>query len=228
MDVYLDMTGTITDMESENFAMYQLAEEIKKRFAIPLSTAEVLRRIEEYRKPIMERRDKEYVPIRHLVLEAVKKIVPRPLCANDSYWILDEYSAVHSRYVKLAPEALEGLQVIRKVAKHMGLITDADRPFTDRLLKSLGISKFFNSITTAEDVGVGKPNPRIFAEALKNGSSKLKIYIGDSEKRDVKGAKGVGMIVIKIGKISQSADYTATNLLEAAKIIQNLPEEDNP
>ncbi len=228
MDVYLDMTGTITDMRSENFAMYKLAEEIKHRFAMSLSADEVLSKIEEYRKPIMEQRDKEYVPIRHLVLEAVERLVSRPLGADNSYWILNEYSAVHSRYVKLAPGALEGLQVIRKVAKHMGLITDADRPFTERLLNSLEIAKFFDSITTAEDVGVGKPNPKIFEEALKHGFSKLKIYIGDSERRDVKGAKRVGMIVIKIGKFSESADYIAPNLLEAAKIIQNLPGEDNP
>ncbi len=225
MDVFLDMTGTITDMESENYAIYKLAEEIKRYFSLELSAEEVLEKIEEYRKPYMDRRHESYVPIRFLILEAVKQIVPRRLCANDSYWVLDEYSRIHAKYVRLAKNALEGLQKIRNVAKHLGMITDADRPYTDKLLKSLGIEEFFDSVTTAEDVGVGKPNPKIFQEGIKNGKSEPKVYVGDNEMRDIEGAKRVGIIAIKIGHETKSADYVARDLLEAWEIIQTLAKE---
>ncbi len=222
MDVFLDMTGTLTDMESENYALYKLAEAIKRRFSLEMSAEEVLRRIEDYRRPYMMRRHEDYVPIRFLILEAVKELVPKRLCANDSYWVIDEYSLIHARYVKLAENALEGLKRIRDMTEHLGLITDADRPFTDKLLKALGIADFFDSVTTAEDVGVGKPNPRIFQEALKNSVSEPRVYVGDSEMRDVEGAKNAGMLVIKIGSPSKKADYVARDLLEASRIIQTL------
>jgi len=225
MDIFLDLTGTLTDMESEDYAMLKLAEKIKKRFSLDMDAEEILRRIEEYRKPYMDKRHISYTPIRFLVLEAVRRIVPKRLCANDSYWIIDEYSSIHAKYVKLAPNALEGLKILRKIARHMGLITDADRPFTDRLLSSLKIVDFFDSVTTAEDVGIGKPNPRIFQEAMKKGTSNIRIYIGDSEKRDISGAKNVGMIAIKIGGDSRLADYVAKDLMNAARFIQTLETE---
>ena len=223
MDVFLDMTGTITDMKSENLAILKLAEAVGKRFKIQLSAEEILERIEAFRKPFMDKRAEEYTPIRYLILDAVKNISPEPLCANDSYWVLDEYLNVHAKYVRLAPGAKEGLEKIREVAEHMGIITDGDRPYTERLLHSLGIDELFDSVTTAEDAGVGKPNPKIFQMALRNSKSEPKIYIGDSEKRDMKGAKSVGMIAIKIGEWTKYGDYVARDLKEAAEIIRTLP-----
>ncbi|NPA74739.1 MAG: HAD family hydrolase [Euryarchaeota archaeon] len=227
MDIFLDMTGTITDMDSENFAILKLAEKIQKRFRIPMSAEEVLQKIEEYRKPRMDKRDVEYVPIRFLILEAVKSIAPEPLCANDSYWVLDEYANVHAKYVKLAPKAKEGLKKLRGLAEHMGVITDGDRPYTEKLLQALGIASLFDSITTAEDAGVGKPNPKIFQMALQNSVSEPRLYIGDSEKRDMFGAKRAGMLAIKIGKSTVHGDYTADNLVEAARIIEETLLRDN-
>ncbi len=135
---------------------------------------------------------------------------------------MDTYANYHAKYVKLAPGALEALNEIRNMAEHMGLITDADTPYTNKVLEALGIKQFFDSITTAEDAGVGKPNPEIFKMALRYSKSNPKVYIGDSEFRDVKGAKSVGMLTIKIGDDTTEADYKAPNLLEAIKILKTL------
>ena len=221
MDVFLDMTGTITDMESENYAIYKLAESIKTKFSIEEPTQEVLRRIEDYRKPLMERRHILYVPVRRLIVEATKNIVDN-ISGDDEMWLEEEYVRVHSRYVKLQRGAMEGLEWIREVAEHMGMITDADTPYTITLLKSLNIERFFDSVITAEDVGVGKPNPRIFMEAIKRGNSNKRVYIGDSERRDIIGAKNVGMMTIKIGGESKNADFVAKNLMEASYILRKL------
>ncbi len=220
MDVFLDMTGTITDMESENYALYKLAESIKIRFSIELPTENILVRIEDYRKPYMEKRDVEYIPVRNLIVEGTRKIVGN-LSKEDEEWLSKQYVDIHAKYVKLQKNSVEGLRKIRNIAEHMGMITDADRPYTEGVLKALHISQFFDSVITAEDVGVGKPNPRIFEEAIRKTSGKIKIYIGDSEKRDMRGAKGVGMIAVKIGKNTKYGDFFAPDLFEAAKIIEN-------
>ena len=220
MDIFLDMTGTITDMESENYAIYKLAQRIKEKFGIDMSAEEVLRRIEEYRKPIMDKRHEIYIPIRNLVVEGVERILSRKVSDSERKWLMEEYVNVHATHVKLGRNSLEGLKKLRGMAKHLGMITDADLPYTKEVIKSLQISQFFDSVITAEEVGVGKPNPRIFEEAIKRGRGKIKIYIGDSERRDMWGAKQVRMIAIKIGKKTKYGDFSAHDLLEASEIIE--------
>lgn len=222
MDVFLDMTGTITSMESENYAFYKMCEAIKRRFEIDMSAEQLMEHILEFRKPYMDNREKIYHPIRNLIVRAVEKVAPKRLCSNDVFWIMDTYVNYHAKYVKPDKSAEEALKTIRKMAEHLGLITDADRPYTENVLKAMNMYEIFDSITTAEDAGVGKPNSKIFEMALKNSRSKPVIYVGDSEKRDVVGAKSVGMVTIKVGKASDLADYNVGNLLEAAKIIESL------
>ncbi len=219
MDVFFDFTGTLTTMESENKAFAIFVERIKNRLSINMDTPTLIRKIEEYRLPLMEQRDKHYTPIRYLILQAVEHITGKKLCAEDSFWIMDEYARVHSEYLELAPGAAGNLKKLKSEANHLGLITDADRPYTERALKSLGIIEIFDSITTAEDAGIGKPNPRIFELALKNAHSPVKIYVGDNEKRDIVGAKNVGMIAIKVGSESSVADYNAKDVTQAVEII---------
>jgi putative hydrolase of the HAD superfamily len=57
------------------------------------------------------------------------------------------------------------------------------------------IKNHFNSITTSEEIGVKKPNPRIFQAALKKANSEASrsIMIGDSFEADILGAESVGM-----------------------------------
>ncbi len=222
MDVFLDMTGTITDMESENRAFLEMCRAIGKRFKINMSAEEIMKNIIEFRKPYMDKRHEHYYPIRNLIVMAVEKIEGVKLRGGEVFWIMDTYANYHAKYVKLASGALEALKEIRNMAEHMGLITDADTPYTNKVLEALGIKQFFDSITTAEDAGVGKPNPEIFKMALRYSKSNPKVYIGDSEFRDVKGAKSVGMLTIKIGNDSTEADYKAPNLLEAVKILKTL------
>ncbi len=221
MDVFLDMTGTITDMESEDGAFLEMCKAIGRKFKISMDAKEIMKRIIDYRKPYMDERHKQYSPIRHLIVKAVENIENVKLRGGDVFWIMDVYSYYHAKYVKFSDGAEKALKELRKMSKHMGLITDADTPYTLKVLKSLGIKELFDSITTAEDVGVGKPNPKIFEAALKNSKSDIRIYIGDSEFRDIKGAKNVGMITIKIGDNNTEADYVANNLPEAVEIIKN-------
>ncbi len=222
MDVFLDLTGTITDMKSEDYAFLKMCEAIGKRFGIDMEPGEIMRYILEYRKPYMENRHVEYFPIRNLIVKAVEKIAPRRLCASDVFWIIDAYAEFHAKYVKLAHGSREALEKIRDISEHMGLITDADTPYTRKVLEGLDMAHYFDSVTTAEDAGVGKPNPKIFQMALKNSRGRVKVYIGDSERRDIEGAKNVGMIAIKIGEESRRADYVASDLKEASKILEDL------
>ena len=62
-------------------------------------------------------------------------------------------------------------------------------------LKNSGIEKYFNTITTSEEVGVKKPHPVIFETAMTKASvlPTHSIMIGDNVEADIEGARNSGM-----------------------------------
>ncbi|MGB1405177.1 MAG: HAD family hydrolase, partial [Flavobacteriaceae bacterium] len=62
-------------------------------------------------------------------------------------------------------------------------------------IKNSGLAPFFDSIFTAEGVGVKKPHPEIFKTALKqtHTNPEQALMIGDSLEADILGALNQGM-----------------------------------
>ena len=88
-------------------------------------------------------------------------------------------------------------QLIEELAPRfsLGIISNglADVQYTK--LESLGIRSAFECVVLSEDVGVSKPDPRIFHHALSllSLSPDEALYVGDSFDNDVVGALEVGM-----------------------------------
>lgn len=86
-------------------------------------------------------------------------------------------------------------------------------------LENSGIVKYFNTITTSEEVGAKKPHPAIFETALKKASvlPSQSIMIGDSMEADIEGARNAGMYTLffnyKNDKI-ESPGLTVNELLQ--------------
>lgn len=88
-------------------------------------------------------------------------------------------------------EALEYLFLKYK----LHIITNGFQEVQYLKLKNSGISGFFSTVTTSEEVGVKKPNPFIFSSALEKAGihAKHSIMIGDTFEADILGAEAVGM-----------------------------------
>lgn len=91
------------------------------------------------------------------------------------------------------------------------IITNGFKEVQHKKMESSGILKYFDTITTSEDVGVKKPDKKIFEAALKNASAKIKesIMIGDNFEADILGAQNFGMPAILYNYYKQefSPDY---------------------
>ena len=79
-------------------------------------------------------------------------------------------------------------------------------------LRKLQLSRFFSVILVSHAVGWRKPHPKIFRKALNTLKVKAEesVFVGDSPKEDIKGAKNAGMKTIFI----PSQFYTMENLNE--------------
>ena len=78
------------------------------------------------------------------------------------------------------------------------IITNGFNEVQYNKIENSGLSKYFNSIITSEEVGVKKPNELIFKYALEitKALSHESLMIGDNWEADIMGAKNAGLDVI--------------------------------
>lgn len=107
-------------------------------------------------------------------------------------------------YPTRAPDgARETLRSLRERGVKLGIVSNrGKRPgwMAQQYLEICGIASFFEpaAITYSDEVGVRKPDPRIFLLALQalGSSPERAAHVGDSLRRDVVPAKDVGMMAI--------------------------------
>ena len=109
----------------------------------------------------------------------------------------EEYIDFLSLNNQLFAHALEVLEYLReKYSLH--IITNGFEEVQHRKLASSRLEPYFEHVVTSENVGVKKPDPRIFQYALQKAeaSPSESIMIGDNYEADIQGALNVGMRAI--------------------------------
>lgn len=105
-----------------------------------------------------------------------------------------EHLPNHNHLLEGTLEILDYLQPLYK----LHIITNGFKEVQHKKMESSGILKYFETITTSEDVGVKKPHKRIFEVALESAGAKVEesIMIGDNFEADIMGARDFGMQAI--------------------------------
>lgn len=117
---------------------------------------------------------------------------------------------------------IQALRQLRRTHR-MGLISDiwSRSDYPRAILARYGLLDLFEVLVFSSDLGSVKPSPRIFQRALTALSlaPACGVYIGDSLRRDVAGARGVGLAAIWINRAeaavppaSAPPDHVVTDL----------------
>ncbi len=133
--------------------------------------------------------------------------------------IADLIASKWQEEIKIDPDAIPVLKKLKE-SKKLGLISNFDHPrHVRKYLSEYGLDVFFETIIISGDVGVKKPDPRIFEPALSaTGLIPAEVlYVGDTEE-DVEAANALGMIAVMI---KRRDNYTDTNYLDFESDIQN-------
>lgn len=94
--------------------------------------------------------------------------------------------------------------------------------------RKLGLEKYFRFIILSQNVGVEKPDPRIFTLAIHEVKCIPNefLYVGDSQGDDIVGAKRAGVHVAWVNRLNEvrrsdipRPDYEITTLSELLKIL---------
>jgi putative hydrolase of the HAD superfamily len=99
---------------------------------------------------------------------------------------------------EVVPGTFEILDYLEEKNYQLHIITNGFEEVTHRKIDGSGMTKYFKTVTSADTLGVRKPNPKIFDYALKiaDATKEESILIGDDWIADVLGAKNYGLDVI--------------------------------
>lgn len=114
----------------------------------------------------------------------------------------------------LAPGAAAALARMRSAGLRLAVVSNFDTRLRPILLR-LGIAHMFDAIVVSAEVGVEKPNPLIYEEALLRlgcGPSDV-VHVGDDRRNDVWGARDAGVNAWLWGVDVRSFQQVADRLL---------------
>ena len=109
--------------------------------------------------------------------------------------------AVSQAYWKPEEDAFPTLRLLGQAGYRMGLISNAaDDADVQALVDKAGIRSFFDVILTSAALGIRKPNPRIFHQALEHWgiAPSRAAMVGDTLGADILGAVNAGVFSIWI------------------------------
>jgi HAD superfamily hydrolase (TIGR01509 family) len=102
------------------------------------------------------------------------------------------------------PEAVDTLRRCRALGITTGLVSNAGyttAPNLRMMLDEYGMAPYLDACVFSDEVGVAKPHPRIFDEALRKLGVEAPeaAFVGDSPLNDVMGARRAGLLAVQIG-----------------------------
>lgn len=143
-------------------------------------------------------------------------------CAHD-------YNAYRREHFELFPGALDLLRSLRARGKRIGLVTNGFAETHHEKITLLQIRDVLDAIFIADEVGMLKPDPQLFAHACQvlAVSPGAAAMVGDRYERDIRGAIEAGLFTIWVNVRGEALpagarepDATCGSILEVGEILE--------
>ncbi len=140
----------------------------------------------------------------------------------------DNYNAYRKKYFTLYPGAAELLRDLRQRGMKLGMITNGLSETHREKIALLRIGELFDAIFIADEVGMIKPDPLLFAHACTTlGSSPShSAMIGDRYDRDIRGAREAGLFTVWVNVRNERVpagapppDATCATISDVARVL---------
>lgn len=114
--------------------------------------------------------------------------------------LYDSFNYDFGRHVVMLDGAVDVLKQIKARGYILGAVTNGVSSLQNIKLDTAGIRELFDVVVVSGDIGIYKPDRRIFDEAARRAgveNSKV-LFVGDHPVNDIKGALGAGMQAIRM------------------------------
>jgi HAD superfamily hydrolase (TIGR01549 family) len=133
----------------------------------------------------------------------------------------------------LYDDVLPTLDVLKRQGLTLALLSNNEGDI-NRLCGDLGLSPYLDFAINSEGVGLGKPHPAIFLDALKRAQVEPQeaLHVGDQYEADVEGARGVGIHPVLLDRDGLNIHVQdcprIEGLLEVVDLIKKMSEREIP
>jgi putative hydrolase of the HAD superfamily len=162
------------------------------------------------------------VALRGLGLELEPDLIERVMELEQEGWL----NSVH-----VGPDVVNTLKALRGRGLRLALVSNA--AYLPRLMKeqlvALGLASYFNGVTFSSEVGVRKPHPAIYQDALDKVrvEPSRALFVGDRVREDVQGPQELGMRAVLTREWRReddpgAADFVIQRLGELPAVVSRL------
>ena len=160
--------------------------------------------------------------LRGLGLELEPELIERVMELEQEGWL----NSVH-----VGPDVVDTLTELRGRGLRLALVSNA--AYLPRLMKeqlaALGLASYFDAVTLSSEVGVRKPHPAIYRDALDKVrvEPSRALFVGDRVREDVQGPKELGMRAVLTREWRHednpgTADFVIERLGELPAVVRRL------
>ena len=114
--------------------------------------------------------------------------------------LYDSFNYDFGKYIVLLDGAIDVLNKIKEKGYILGCITNGVSSLQNIKLDTAGIRDMFDVVVVSGDIGIYKPDRRIFDEAIRRAGVKNEeaMFVGDHPVNDIEGALSADMQVIRM------------------------------
>jgi putative hydrolase of the HAD superfamily len=136
-------------------------------------------------------------------------VEPEQVCA-----LVDAEHAAFARHLAVDAATLGALAELRARGLRLGLVSNAftPGPLMRRTLAGLGLAGYFDAVVFSSEVGVRKPDSRIYRTVLDALEARPEeaVFVGDRLHEDVEGPRALGMRAVLSHEYRQESPAGAT------------------
>ncbi|MBC7256010.1 MAG: HAD family hydrolase [Chloroflexi bacterium] len=122
----------------------------------------------------------------------------------------------------LPEDTLPALKALHQQGYAVALVTNFDHPpYVYDLLRERGLEGQFDAVIISGEVGVDKPDPKIFQTALQavQCAPEEALFVGDSLEADIAGAEAVGCRAILIDRQGMHAHFPGPRIARLDELL---------
>lgn len=114
--------------------------------------------------------------------------------------LFDSFNYDFGKYIVMLPGAVDVLKELKSRGYILGAITNGVSSLQNIKLDTAGIRDLFDVVVVSGDIGIYKPDRRIFDEAIRRAGIKNEeaLFVGDHPINDIEGALSADMQVIRM------------------------------
>lgn len=225
--VFLDLGGTILDLESDLQAHRAMMRRFGEAAGLRVDGEALWRRFEALREAVVRNLDTSWKGDADVSRAVLKELLQEKGHAfREADWHTFHRLAweEHLRMLRVVPETWEVLAALREAPVHTGILSDTDEDFLQICFYAFPLEGYFDSVTTSHEVGAAKPAEVLFQSALEKAGCRPAeaAHVGDSAERDARGARRVGMrsVLIDPGGSDDRADHVVPSLGKAYEALR--------